>query len=216
MTFSSARSLAMALDLIAAAVVLAKADGSVVFANRRAEELLARGDGLRVSAGGQLLVASSAELQRLRTLISAAARRSISDPNSAGGAISIGRPLSGGPLLVTVSPLREQAAAAAAMIFITDPLDGTHSSAAALSALFGLTPAEASLASAMADGKKTVQDAAAHLGWSNETARSFLKSVFRKMNVSRQAEMVAILTRLGLVTAFPEAQARIVSRRGAR
>lgn len=199
-TRQASTSFAGVLDLLAVAVLLVRADSSIVYANISAEKLLARGDGLRGSTGGQLLIESHAELQRLRMLVSSAARRVISDPNSAGGATSITRPLAGAPLLALVCPLPQQAAdAAAAMIFVTDPLGGIHPRAAVLSTLFGLTPAEAALSVTMADGKKTVQDAATALHWSNETARTFLKSVFRKMNVSRQAEMVAILTRLGLV-----------------
>lgn len=189
-----------ALDLLAAAVVLVRADSSIAHANAAAEKLLAGRDGLRRSAGGLLLVESHAELQQMRTLVSAAAARIISHPDSAGGAVSITRPIAGAPLLAIVCPLPWQAVGTAtAMIVIIDPLDGVHPGAGVLSALFGLTPAEAALAIAMADGRKAVQDAAHALHWSGETARSYLKSVFRKMNVSRQAEMAAVITRLCLV-----------------
>jgi DNA-binding CsgD family transcriptional regulator len=62
--------------------------------------------------------------------------------------------------------------------------------------VFRLTPAEARLANALADGA-TLAATAARQGISKETARTTLKRIFAKVGVSRQAELVAKLHRLG-------------------
>ena len=58
---------------------------------------------------------------------------------------------------------------------------------------FGLTPAEARLASLVASGA-SLDVVAAHLGITRDTARNQLKAVFAKTNTHRQAELVALLS----------------------
>jgi DNA-binding CsgD family transcriptional regulator len=64
-----------------------------------------------------------------------------------------------------------------------------------LAKLFGLTPAEAKLASLMAEGI-SVEKAAEALEISRETARNQLKAVFAKTATHRQSELVALLSGL--------------------
>ena len=64
-----------------------------------------------------------------------------------------------------------------------------------LSQTFGLTPAEARLASLIGAGNSPEQ-AARELGVSEATARNQLKAVFNKTNTHRQPELVALLSRL--------------------
>ncbi|MGH6753756.1 MAG: helix-turn-helix transcriptional regulator, partial [Bradyrhizobium sp.] len=63
--------------------------------------------------------------------------------------------------------------------------------------VFGLTLGEARVAALVGSGV-TVEDAAARLGVAKETVRTMLKAVFRKVGVSRQAELVALLARMML------------------
>jgi DNA-binding CsgD family transcriptional regulator len=64
-----------------------------------------------------------------------------------------------------------------------------------LSQAFGLSPAEARLASLMASGISPEQ-AAEELGIARETARNQLKAVFAKTATHRQGELIALLSRL--------------------
>ena len=64
-----------------------------------------------------------------------------------------------------------------------------------LSQVFGLSPAEARLAAALADGLSPEQ-AARKLGIAKATVRSQLKGVFSKTETHRQSELVAVLSRL--------------------
>lgn len=63
-----------------------------------------------------------------------------------------------------------------------------------LARAFGLTPAEARLASKLVD-EDSVETAADKLGIAYETARKTLKSVFAKTNTHRQAQLVALAAR---------------------
>ena len=60
---------------------------------------------------------------------------------------------------------------------------------------YGLTPAEARLAVAITAGQ-SVQDYAAERAISTNAARFLLKGIFRKTNVSSQAQLVAMLAKL--------------------
>jgi DNA-binding CsgD family transcriptional regulator len=64
-----------------------------------------------------------------------------------------------------------------------------------LTKVFGLTPAEANLASLIAEGTSP-EAAAAELGIARDTARNQLKAVFAKTDTHRQSELVALLARL--------------------
>jgi DNA-binding CsgD family transcriptional regulator/PAS domain-containing protein len=88
-------------------------------------------------------------------------------------------PFMGARSLLTLTPL--------------EPKPGANP--ALLCKLFGLTPAEAKLASLIAEGLPP-EGAAEELGIARETARNHLKAVFAKTGTHRQAEFVALVTRL--------------------
>jgi DNA-binding CsgD family transcriptional regulator len=67
--------------------------------------------------------------------------------------------------------------------------------AATLNRVFGLTPAEARLASIIAQGRSPEQAAEA-LGISRATARNQIKAIFGKTDTHRQSELVALLSLL--------------------
>ena len=75
------------------------------------------------------------------------------------------------------------------------PVDHAPERARQLAVVFGLSPSEARVA-AQIGGAKTIETAAASLGCATGTVRNHLKSIFSKIGVSRQAELVAILSRL--------------------
>jgi DNA-binding CsgD family transcriptional regulator len=61
--------------------------------------------------------------------------------------------------------------------------------------MFGLTPAEARLATTLATGA-ALDDITDAFGIARETARKRLKAVFAKTATSRQAELVTLFARL--------------------
>lgn len=62
---------------------------------------------------------------------------------------------------------------------------------------FGLTAAEAGLASHVSSGRK-LESIAHELGISYETARNHLKAIFAKTQTHRQSELAAVLARLAV------------------
>jgi DNA-binding CsgD family transcriptional regulator len=81
----------------------------------------------------------------------------------------------------------------AAILFIKDPEWPTVRSGS-LQELFGLTSAESTLVSALAEGKSVTEFALDHR-ISVNTVRTQLKSAFSKTGTSRQAELVALCFR---------------------
>lgn len=96
-----------------------------------------------------------------------------------------------------ISPAETHAEALVAMAFqdAAEPLD---LGAAALWEAFGLSPAEAALALRLLEGRSLGEVAAAQRV-AKQTLRNQLAAVMRKTGTSRQAELVALLTRLALV-----------------
>jgi DNA-binding CsgD family transcriptional regulator len=110
--------------------------------------------------------------------------------------IQVHRPSASKPLEVLVSPLpshnslRKEGAAAA--LFITDPEEGAALDSRALHELFGLTPAEIRLSTALVKGK-SVAEYAHEAAISSNTARTYVKRIYSKTGVRRQSELVRLL-----------------------
>ena len=116
---------------------------------------------------------------------------------SAGGALPVRRPNHKRPYALMISPLRLHAwpllaKRPAAAVFVTDPERVPEIPPQHLSRLFGLTPAEARLAAALA-GRRTVQEYAEQTGVTTGTARWTLKRVLEKTGCCRQSELVLLL-----------------------
>lgn len=180
------------LDALPHAIFGLDANGFVLFANASADKLLARGDCLRCEAGRLITVVSSHQHQ-LDALITNALT------GAPGGAMRAGRRDGRLPCAVRVSPIvvdeAERFLRPAVLVVVSDPVASPAIDEDALRTLFDLTPAEIRTAAALLDGH-SVQSAAQLLGISGETVRSHLKSVFRKVGVSRQQDLVRILAEL--------------------
>ena len=74
------------------------------------------------------------------------------------------------------------------------PAEGAGADAATLSAAFGLTPAEARVAKALAEGRPPTQ-IASDLGIARTTVAFHMRNIFQKTGTGRQAELVAALLR---------------------
>jgi DNA-binding CsgD family transcriptional regulator len=84
---------------------------------------------------------------------------------------------------------------ARAVVTLTVVMPRVRPKVALLAAVFGLTPAEARLASIIAEGRNP-EHAAEELGISRVTARNQLGAIFAKTATHRQSELVALLSRL--------------------
>lgn len=178
-----------------AAIVLLDERCRIVFMNRAAEELKARGDGLRFSADG-LHAASRREDEQLQALLARAVGLQ-QDGYSMGGIFRISRPSgrhSYGVRITAVArpPVALTAFRPAVCVLISDPEHPTGPSVPHLQALFNMTRAEARLAVRLSAGQ-SLRIAASRLGITYGTARSRLTQLFRKTNTQSQAQLVRLL-----------------------
>jgi DNA-binding CsgD family transcriptional regulator len=88
---------------------------------------------------------------------------------------------------------------AALIVILLDPEDCPEPSHALLQQVFGLTKGEAHLANQLLCGK-SLQEIAEVSGVSIGTVRSQAKAVLTKTDTHRQAELVALLTRLAMIS----------------
>jgi len=184
------------LDALPWGVILLDAALRPVLVNREAERILQQGDGLRLDRRG-LFADHLDESQRLRSALDQATAR-CNGHAGAGADLQVTRPSGAPALLLTVVPLgrlvldRVGASSLRAAVHIVDPANRPVPAAARLRIFFGLTPAEAALASALAAGK-TLQEHADEARLTCETARWRLKQVLAKTDTHRQPELVRLL-----------------------
>ncbi len=185
-----------ALDRTVTATLVVSRDGHILFANRKAEQLFREADAIR-SVGNRLAVVDRSAGDRLARLIRGAADTAACRGASPGGVLALER-FDRLPLTVLVAPFRPArdglgARLPAAILFIRDS-EALNLAGKALQALFGLTPAEATFASALANGK-SVEEIATSVGVTLNTARTHVKSVLAKTGTSRQSQLVGLLLR---------------------
>jgi DNA-binding CsgD family transcriptional regulator len=185
-----------ALDHLPWGVVLVDHHGNRLVANRRAQEILMAGDGL-MAHGDSLRAELADETARLDRLLCSALKGAGDQAPSAGGTLSITRPSGAHPLSVLVVPLRTKAEGLgdrvpAAAIFLSDPDMRPDSNEQHLRELYALTVVEARLAAWLSQGK-SVEEAAAAMGVTVNTARAYLKRIYNKTGVRRQSELVRLL-----------------------
>ena len=184
------------LEALPQAVFALDAEGMLRFANGSGARLLAKSDGLALEAG-RLQVAAHQDQQRLDSMI----RSAIAPLDAPARAWTrVARPSGRLPFAVFVAPLNvadEEIAAtnARVLVLVHDTGELRCAGIEMLTDLYGLTQAEARLASALSGGH-SVESAAALLHMQPATARSHLKSVFRKTGVNRQQDLVRLLASL--------------------
>jgi DNA-binding CsgD family transcriptional regulator/PAS domain-containing protein len=194
--------LSQALDLVPTALAVITRSGKVLRANRAAEALLGRQDGVRTERG--VLTASrptesralGVALGRAAALADAGAWRPARAELSP--SVTLAR-RHGPPLSLVLFPLRPGSAlrldnpgAARVLAVFHDPAVVVRLDPSLIETLYGLTPTEAALASALAAGKTLAQFAEAR-GCSEETARTHMKRVLDKTGTGRQAELIRVL-----------------------
>jgi DNA-binding CsgD family transcriptional regulator/PAS domain-containing protein len=187
------------LDVVPYAIFALDTARRVLFMNRRAEQIVERGDGLAIE-GGRMHCRVTEQQPVLERLMTAALGNGAP---ARGGWARLHRSSGRRPYLVLVScftPTEEmlQEFQPRALIIVSDPDEVPKPEAEALRQVYGLSDTEARLASALASGH-SVQSAAQCLGMAAETARFHLKTIFRKLGVNRQQDLVRQLATVGYV-----------------
>jgi DNA-binding CsgD family transcriptional regulator/PAS domain-containing protein len=190
-----------ALDRVPVGVCLIDQTGRIVHRNASAEAILAADDGL-AERSGSLFAAAASESRELAAGIAEAVATDQHRAGGLGAMLSITRPSMRRPYSVLVAPLspaRDQTdgligeSRPCAIVLLTDLERKPCYPAEVLAQRHRLTAAEARLACEMLTGS-SLQDAADKFGVAIGTARNQLKQVFLKTDVTRQSELVRLLT----------------------
>ena len=183
-------------DLAGLGIMLVDPHGQVLVLNRAARQILAANRGLSLRSG-TLYASTPLATCRLRGLLQRAAAGCAEPGSEAVGKLSLAGPPQQRPLHLAVvgldgcEPRAHGALALVLLTYLERPIPPLNE---VLQQIYGLTPAEARLASALAGGH-ALDDTAHRLGISRHTARSQLKQVFAKTGVRRQSELVFLLAR---------------------
>jgi DNA-binding CsgD family transcriptional regulator len=190
-------------SLLSPAFVLG-ADGRLTCANGEGERLLREGEVARLKDGALSMVAPEAQSAFERQLAHLRARSGPATP-------VVLRRASGSPLILRLlpyagsSPEATEAAtreggvleAFRVLAVMIDPDVAPKPTADLLRGIYGLTPAEAAVALAIADDR-TLEEHAQAVGISVLTARNQLRAASDKMGARRQSEVVSRVLRLGI------------------
>lgn len=169
--------------------------GKIMATNDRALDILKRGEGL-VDRGGYLNARIAADNDRLKKLLALAIPTF--GGQAAAGSMTVGRSPHLPRLALHVNPVAVgqmdlSARRVAALILVVDPLSQPRIDPDLVAETLGLTLAESQVATALAEGSN-VRDIAAATRRKESTVRWFIRQIYEKQGLSRQADLV----RLGL------------------
>ena len=177
--------------------------GRIVEANDHARRLLRHGAGLS-DRGGELRAWLPADQARLARLLAGALPAS-SAP-AVGGSLLLRRAPGAAPVVVHVTPVGGPppdygARRVAALVLLVAPGRPARIDPALVATTLGLTRAESQVAAGLAAGL-TVRAIAEATGRQESSIHWHLKRIYRKLGLTRQAELVALVR---AVTAFASA-----------
>lgn len=187
---------AQAVSQLSVATFFLNEKQQLVDSNPMAERLVGANRGLTLKAG-KLALQRPVDNQKLRNAIDAALDARKRKDTVFAQAMPVYDNSGECHLGLTVRPLavkrhREHDDEAVVAIFVSDAsatIDAPHSS---LTQLFGLTPAESRLATALANGL-SLDEASANLHISRNTSRAHLRSIFSKTGVNQQTQLVSLI-----------------------
>lgn len=170
-----------------------------IHVNERAQKCF----GLAFSAGrGRLTSSDRASDVLFQTILDQTLKYGSGETEWRREAVPLGRP-DHRPVIARVIAVEAEAQAqldgAALIVLLIDPEESPQPSFGILKQVFDLTRTEARVATDLL-GSKTVEDIAEHAHVSPGTVRSQVKAVLAKTQTHRQAELVALLTRLALIS----------------
>lgn len=185
-----------AMSQMAVASFLLDEDQQVVRTNLLADRLVA--DGRLQLRAERLSLPDDRQDTRLRQLIGQVAEARRNATATLARAMLL-EPAEGAPLslvirLVPPGQHPQGANVPVFAVFVSDPGVQAASSAGLLMELFGLTPAEANLSLMLANGA-SVEGASNALHISPYTTRAHLRSIFSKLGITRQPQLVHLVLR---------------------
>ena len=185
-----------AVEKLQVATIILDEQGQVLSTNTAADQLLDAGCGLLLADKHLRLTDNSANSEFVQ-LLQGLRREPGSQRFIAAPAMRVPRAGEQADLglvaRVVPAPGRVQGRGIpATAVFVSDPLQISEPPQQVIGRLFGLTPTEANLSMLLASGL-TLDEAAAELSVSRNTARAHLRAVFAKTGVSRQSGLVRLI-----------------------
>ena len=186
------------VEQFAVGTVLLDSGFRVLKLNEVAASILAEADGIALVDGQVVLTDADADGAFRATMAA------VRDASTSGRQLfPVKRGATGSDIMAIVQPVptpifMHGEAVPAVALLITDPARKRKIDGDALCKLFGLTPTEGMIAAALANGH-LVGEAAQQLGIAENTVRAHLRSIFLKLDISRQSQLVHLIH-----TSFPE------------
>jgi DNA-binding CsgD family transcriptional regulator len=184
----------MALDQCDSAILLINGEGEIVHENRCAQTLLDARDGIQ-RRGNSVVATQLADAAKLRAAID----HVLADGSASVPLFAVRRADGSPPLLVSITGATstetetgQGAECSHAAIFICDPARDSTTLLSAVCRLYGLSPVESALACQIVNGVP-LSEAAAAMRIKELTARGYLKQIFAKTGVNRQASFVRLM-----------------------
>jgi DNA-binding CsgD family transcriptional regulator len=176
--------------------VLLDEQRNVLHSNRAAQNIALENPDI-LHLGEQLSIKVDHLAARFRQLLERAIAAHHSAETDVVQALSLGRSEQQLPLNLVLRPLPpgssiDGQALPAVAVFISDPEYKSPAPVDVLQQLYGLTPAESRLATALADGL-SLYAASEMLHISRNTARAHLRAIFAKTGVTQQTMLVSLL-----------------------
>jgi DNA-binding CsgD family transcriptional regulator len=191
------------LDRLSAGIILLDRRARIVYANAAARSLDTDRGGALSLRNATFAARSAQHAQRLAELIRAVLR------GAPAASMSVPRPEDGRLLTILMSSIRgrdfDRFASlhmrdAAILLIIADPAHRAGVPAGLIMDAYGLTQAEARVALAAAAGI-SIPDIASQLALSHNTVKTHLRKVFAKTATNRQAELVRLMSSVGILDA---------------
>jgi hypothetical protein len=183
------------VDQVAAGVIFAIANGTVIETNHAGEDILRGGDGLTIR-NGHICAGRSFETAKLTGLIAKAASGSV--PSA--GCMLIARNHGRSSYVVRVAPVCSGSVGSdppMAMILVSVPGENVVCERE-FAELYGLSRSEGRLAMALADGKRMIE-LVGEFGVQITTLRTQLSSILRKCEVGRQSDLVRLVSSIPVI-----------------
>ncbi|MBF0186418.1 MAG: helix-turn-helix transcriptional regulator [Magnetococcales bacterium] len=189
-----------ALDHIPLGMFIVDAQCQIRFSNAMAQTFLKERDGF-LDQPERLTLQSTQGNRALRSLVEKAVGKGEGSKSPVDSrTLAVSRKHGEGQLSILVSPLSDNSLPPGldhldiplAVVFVTDPTQPQETPPELVQRLFGLTSREAELTAQLVMGR-TLQETAAALDITDNTARSHLKAVFGKTNTSRQHDLVRLV-----------------------
>lgn len=178
-------------------ILFVSRSGKVLFCNDAASKTLGRRDGLEMDRNGKLFASLSKDERQLKSILATVFDQTPGRSISHGGVLPVSRPSGLRPLQVLMSPFFDQKSIGfpsdpMALVVVYDQEQNIETVESLLSRMYGLTPAEARLASLIANGR-SLTEAADELKISHNTVRTHLKRIFSKTRTNRQSDLISLI-----------------------